>query len=106
MGSTPVAQKDTITFIPLQKVVCCSRLKKTTIRTDTGVTMKVQWCCVDFQPDFQSEDQMVGGSRLVWSLHCCVVSLDKKTLLHIIFIQPGVLMATDDILLGDNPEMD
>ena len=28
--------------------------------------------------DFRSEDLRVVGSRPGWSLHCCVVSLDKK----------------------------
>ena len=30
------------------------------------------------QSDIQSDDQRVGGLKLVWSLHCCVASLDKK----------------------------
>ena len=28
--------------------------------------------------DFRSDARNVGGSRPGWSLHCCVVSLDKK----------------------------
>ena len=42
----------------------------------------------------------VSASRIGCSLHCCVVSLDKKTLHLVVFLRPGVKMGTGDILLG------